>query len=149
MCIFSIWPPGGDSSGCIEQRSPAQRARFTGWVCLQMGHGSILLQSGRLCLGSTAQTLLKVKTIDGAPAWERWLSLFHRSKFKTCLMFLCSLAQTAETLSANLKTVVIALKWQNSLSRLNMFYDLFFLTEMCRQQRVRRVRRVCSDKPKL
>jgi len=46
-------------------------------VCLQMGHRSILWQSGLSWLGSPAQTLLKAKTSDGALAVERCLSLFH------------------------------------------------------------------------
>jgi len=60
------------------------RARFTGCVCLQMGHRSILLQSGLLWLKYRSNS---------------FKSLFHRSMSETCLMFLFTRPHSSDFLA--------------------------------------------------
>jgi len=67
FAISSSWYSSG-SDGLDSQ------GVFTKWVA-----GPLFRRPGLLWSGRTAGTLLKARTSDGAPAGERWLSLFHPS----------------------------------------------------------------------
>lgn len=102
---------------------------------LQMGHGPIpLLFFDHLHLGSNTQTRLTAKLCDRRPAGREkaqvlsfpndqiMLETYHNVPFSTHCPHSCNFALNADTLSANLKTVVLhpCIDKLRSFSKLNM-----------------------------